>query len=277
MTTNEHWEKIAHRWNQVGSPLRPAEDDLRHFMEFLDITRSAPFRSLILGVTPELYKLPWPSGSTILAVDRSPEMIASIWPGPAEAALEANWLDLTFPNATFDAVLCDGGLHLQGYPEDHSSLADSVSRVLLDGGCFVIRLFTLPPEPETPRDVWRDLKQRKIANFHEFKLRMAMALQITPAHGVVLGEVYNAILNHLDGRLQSLTDQTGWPLEQVETLESYRDSSNAYRFLSEADSVEALTASGQLVLTGRRFGRYPLSERCSLLQFRKLGRCDGIR
>ena len=212
LTRTEYWRQIAHCWKQVGSPLRPGTDDLRHFQDFLGISRSTPFRSLILGVTPELYRLPWPSGSTIMAVDRSPEMIACIWPGPAEAAYQANWLDLGFSDESFDTVLCDGGLHLQGYPGGHAGLVRSVSRILSDDGCFLLRLFALPPDPETADDVWGDLKRDKLTSFHEFKLRMAMALQVAPASGIVLAEVYDEISNRLEGRLQAICEQTGWPL-----------------------------------------------------------------
>ncbi len=292
MIAAEHWQQISRRWKSVGAPLRPGEDDVRHFAELLGISRAAPFRSLILGVTPELYSLPWPEGSTVLAADRSPEMIACIWPGPAEAAHRADWLELGFADRSFDAVLCDGGLHLQGYPEGHTRLAHSVSRVLSDDGRFLLRLFALPPEPQTVHDVWGDLEQGKVANFHELKLRMAMALQTIPARGIVLGDVYDAILGHVDGRLGLIADQTGWPPEQVETIESYKNSTNSYHFLSESESVAALTASGRLVLHGRKVGRYPLGERCPLLLFQKtrvaeipesalqlkiIGRRDGIR
>ncbi|NTV97004.1 MAG: class I SAM-dependent methyltransferase, partial [Thiobacillus sp.] len=69
-------------------------------------------RGLILGVTPELYRLPWPDRSLVRAADRTPEMIEYVWPGAAEAVLHSDWRELDVADASFDIVLCDGGLHL---------------------------------------------------------------------------------------------------------------------------------------------------------------------
>ena len=56
-----HWAEIARRWQQVGPPLRPSVQDIAFYTRAIaDIT--AP-RALILGVTPELYHLPWPAGA----------------------------------------------------------------------------------------------------------------------------------------------------------------------------------------------------------------------
>jgi methyltransferase family protein len=265
----DHWRTISQQWSRVGSPLRPGVDDARHFAELLKLDRAAPFRGLILGVTPELYRLPWPNGSTVLAADRSPEMIAAIWPGPIKTAHVADWLELPFADGTFDVVLCDGGSHLLGYPTDHARLSNSLNRVLANGGCFALRLFALPQRAETSAEIWQDLQAGRIANFHVFKLRMVMAKQSTPTQGVVLSQVYDTILGMAGGRLSSLSDQTDWPFEQVATLDSYRNSSNVYHFLTEDKSVAAITASHRFSLEDRREGNYPLGERCPTLLFRK--------
>ena len=82
-----HWAAIARQWKQLGPPLRPVAQDIGFYWNAAEKwvrERGAP-RVLLLGVTPELYHLPWPKGTDLLAVDRSQAMIETVWPGPKEA------------------------------------------------------------------------------------------------------------------------------------------------------------------------------------------------
>jgi SAM-dependent methyltransferase len=248
----------------VGVPLRPCHDDLRHFSELLRVKQPGPVQALILGVTPELYGLDWPVGARIRAADRSPEMIQAIWPGPPADAVLSEWLNLPFGDASFDRVVCDGGLHLVGYPDGHRKLVQSIARVLKPEGRFVVRLFSLPERRETPQQVLRDLSTGSIPNFHVFKLRLAMALQRSSHEGIVLNRVFQYLLDAM-GDLNRIAEATGWSREEVSTVNSYRDSTNIYHFLTEAESIEALTSGCLLRFEGRRESRYPLGERCPLL------------
>lgn len=271
MTTPEHWQRISQRWSLVGSPLRPIGEDEAQFTRLLQLETSPALRGLILGVTPELRGLPWPSGSEVWGVDRSPDMIEAIWTGPADRAVNANWLELPWPAETFDRVLCDGGLHLLQFPGEQAKLAHSIARVLRTGGTFALRLFALPDVNQTAPQVLAHLREGRIANFHQFKLRMAMALQKDPESGVILSDVHAEILRACGGDLGQLVDQTGWPADVVATLESYRDSPNVYHFLTEAQSVATLTSQGALRLVGRGVGAYPWAGHCPILLFAKGG------
>lgn len=271
MSTPEHWQRISRRWILVGSPLRPLADDVAQFTRLLQLESSPALRGLILGVTPELRTLPWPAGSDLWAVDRSPDMIQAIWTGPQDRAVNGNWLELPWPAESFDRVLCDGGLHLLKFPGEQTNLARSVARVLRPGGTFALRLFALPASPQAVPEELADLQRGGFANFHEFKLRMAMALQTGAEAGVLLSRVYDEILRFCGGHLERLVDQTGWPAEVVATLESYRDSPNVYHFLTEEESVTTLTSEGALRLVGRGVGSYPWSGQCPILLFAKGG------
>jgi len=68
-----HWAEIARRWAEVGPPLRPSAEDLAFYRRAGRLTRErgAP-RVLLLGVTPELYRLPWPDGTDLLARSHRP-------------------------------------------------------------------------------------------------------------------------------------------------------------------------------------------------------------
>ena len=81
---------VASNWKQLGSPLRPLAEDVDFFAralrEWCAAHPGAKPRALILGVTPELYRLPWPDAALVRAADRTPAMIRSDHPGWCEAA-----------------------------------------------------------------------------------------------------------------------------------------------------------------------------------------------
>ena len=77
------WTRQAAQWERLTSPGRPCGDDLAFFDGLANdfaARHSAP-RVLLLGATPELATLAWPSGTDLLAVDRCPRMLSTVWPG----------------------------------------------------------------------------------------------------------------------------------------------------------------------------------------------------
>ena len=266
-----YWHTIAAHWNNVGHPLRPNAQDIDGFTSLLNLPGNRPLRILILGVTPELYGIHWPNGSEILAADRSEPMIKAIWPGPPDTAFTANWTALPFDAASFDAVLCDGGLHLQRYPTGQRQIAESIARILKPNGRFLIRLFALPDSPESPEQVFSDLHAGRIPSLHIFKLRLAMALQKNPESGVILNSVYARVIEEIDN-LDALQELTGWPANEISSLSSYDASTTRYSFLNRAQSIQTLCAQGKLALHGQVANPYPLGERCPILSFRKSDR-----
>jgi hypothetical protein len=207
--TQHHWEVIAHSWRHVGAPLRPCPQDCANFANLVGLPNREPLDILILGVTPELFHLSWPAGSTVRAVDRSMEMIRVIWPGSPASACHADWLAMPFPPGSFDCVLCDGGLHLLEGPALQRSLSAVVSGVLKLGGQFIVRLFAQSALPEDPHQIFSDLKAGNIPNLHIFKLRLAMALQESFETGIVLNEVYDRIISELGSFMKSSLRPTG--------------------------------------------------------------------
>ncbi len=188
------WPVVAGNWKQLGSPLRPVAEDVAFFeralREWCAAHPGAKPRALILGVTPELYRLPWPDPALVRAADRTPAMIAHIWPGPAAHVIQADWRELPLPDASLDVVVCDGGLHLLDYPQGQSQLARTLARLIAPGGLFVVRLFVPPPQPEGAPEVLGALLAGRIPDLNCLKLRLGMALQRSPATGVALHAVW---------------------------------------------------------------------------------------
>src|SRR6187397_2166487 len=81
----DHWQSHSLGWELIGSPLRPAPDDMAivatAVSELGEVARQRGLSVLILGVTPEYARFPWPSKTSLVACERSPAMIEHVWPG----------------------------------------------------------------------------------------------------------------------------------------------------------------------------------------------------
>jgi SAM-dependent methyltransferase len=263
-----HWPEIAARWSLVGPPLRPSREDTDFLRrEVLPRLRATP-RVLILGVTPELCRLPWSAGATIRAVDRAQAMIDAVWPGEPGTAVCADWRSMPFENASFDVLLCDGGLHLLDVP-GQASLLRETRRVLRPDGVCAFRLFVPPAEREPARVVLNEFLAERIANVNELKMRLLMALQASPDEGVELNNVWRAIAG-LAPDLDILAARTGIDAAALRALETYRDCPARYHFVDEADATATFVAAG-FHLVARGVPAYPLGERCPTLVLRAGG------
>lgn len=262
-----HWGAMAEIWRQVGPPLRPSPEDQKLYWSFIHpwIAQLAEARVLILGVTPELFHLPWPKNCHLLACDRAREMIDNFWPGRPEQVLEADWRELPLPNESRDLVLCDGGLILLD-PAGQRALVDRLSQVLAPGGRGLLRLFALPEFAEAPEQVMEDLLARRIPSLNILKLRLGMALQESPEKGIAVHQLWK-LLHATEPDWTCLAERVGWPVEHLRAIDAYHDSPACYRFPTVAGVEELFCGTGQFVSLGRRTGKYPLAERCPVVAF----------
>ena len=53
---------MANVWNEIGPPLRPGAEDIAHYRRFAEpaLAKNDSPQILLLGVTPELYRIAWP-------------------------------------------------------------------------------------------------------------------------------------------------------------------------------------------------------------------------
>jgi SAM-dependent methyltransferase len=226
------WSALARRWRLLGPPLRPAPEDVQVSLAL--VQRWAPPRSpraLLLGVTPELATMAWPEGTRLWALERNPDMIASVLPTarlPAGAeAVGGDWRAMPFADGSFDIVLGDGCFTTLRFPEDHRVVAAEVRRVLAAGGLLIIRLFVAPEEREPLAAVGDDLWGGRIGNLHVLKWRIAMAIH--EDGGVRLGDIWNAYRAVVPDPSR-LVRELDWSEETTGTIEVYRDSDARYAF-----------------------------------------------
>lgn len=261
----DHWAEMARQWRQAGSPLRPSKQDLSFCIDAVGEWHRhcgvAP-RVLLLGVTPDIYRLPWPEGTDILAVDRSQPMIDIVWPGSKDAVLCADWLTLALPDSSRDIALCDGGLPLLSYPQEQQQLVHILRSLLSDKGLCIFRLFVPPQQRESTDAVLQDLFEGRISNLNILKLRLAMSLQNSAAQGVELRTVWCAV-REIASDLEGLAEKIGWPLEHMLAINIYRDSTARYSFVTVDQVCDLFCGrSGGFKLRYLHVPSYEFGERC---------------
>lgn len=266
-----HWNKHAQHWRYVKAPLRPCPQDMALFEKALEecFPARAALDALMLGVTPELAANRWTPALNLIAVDNTLAMIQSVWPkhGPRRTVVCGNWLELPLRDARMDLAMIDGGLPAISFPEAHQKLGKELHRILKIDGVFMARIFARPETTESVDDVLMALHAGLIGNFHVFKFRMAMALQAQdPERGVRLGDVWRKVNEHFEDRSR-LAELTGWPIDEIATIDAYHDSRANYHFPSVAEMIELLAPVFECVEEKR--GTYELAERCPILLFRR--------
>lgn len=262
------WDNYARDWHLVAAPLRPSAEDLAIYERAIggwQAGRARAPRALLLGVTPEIATMRWPSDTQLLAIDRSGGMIEHVWPAraaPHGAAVRGDWLKLPIRDASRDVVVGDNPFTRHRYPQGHREMLASLRRVLSADGLLVLRYFCAPEEPERPDQVFADLRAGRVGNFHIFKWRLAMALQPSLDQGVPWGAVWDAW--HAEVRdPEGLMRGRGWPVELLRTIEVNRGSADRVTFPTYAEVLAVLGEAFEPVQ--RIVPRYELGERCPIV------------
>ena len=258
-----HWEAYHRHWALLGPPLRPPAEAV----EAVGREAGCPGANvLLLGVTPELAGL----GKTLRAVDSSPAMIAAVWPGDTETrhAAVGSWLDLPLDDASVDAVIGDGSLNSLGTEAERMGMMREVARVLRPGGRAAIRLFAAPEHRQDIAGITAEADAGRGGSFHAFKLRLAVALAgADPDCSVPVGRIRSTV-EALHPDRAALARATGWKLEEIATINSYRNSDVIYSFATAARLVrEAGSFFAEVRLAPS--GSYHLADRCPILVMRR--------
>ena len=162
--SDNYWDRIADLWRLFGPPIRPAADDLVVYQEIVDRATAlidGPPRVLLLGVTPELYRLRWPADAEVLALDSSSPMLEAVWQGPADTAVTGSWTAMPFADQSFTLLLCDAGVGLLD-PVGQGELLAEVQRVLVPDGTLAVRLFAPQGRTGTVAEIFEDLDRGRL-------------------------------------------------------------------------------------------------------------------
>jgi len=266
----DHWGRLSSFWGLLGSPLRPAPEDVAVAASVVRAWHEAhadgPPHALILGVTPELATLPWPPGTALHAIDASAAMVGALWPREAapagSVARTGDWRALDLPDASVDLVLGDGCFTVLAYPADHAAVIRELHRVLRPGGRLVVRAFVLPQTREALADVGAALWAGRIGSMNALKWRLAMAVQPPARRDVAVVDLLEAF-RRVCPDPSRLVAQLGWAADAVATVESYRGSAASYSFCTLAE-VRALL-DGHFTELSCHVPGYELGDRCPTL------------
>ncbi len=166
---------------------------------------------------------------------------------------------MPFEDGSFDLVLSDCGLTPLVGPGLLEALGDEMRRVLRPEGRVVMRHFA-SGEWVVALPVLRGLVQKGMAaGFHEFKLRLLMALDAElDEDGVPLGLVWERFQQEFPDR-RELARQLGVEVDEVDTIDAYRGRTVRYAFPPVDQLASRFT--GFEVRLGQA-GRYGFAEAC---------------
>jgi hypothetical protein len=271
----DHWVEHAVQWQHVGPPLRPCPQDIKIFEEVVacwadSVCSPLPLRALLLGVTPELALMHWPSNTRLLAIDRCPAMISMVWPAKEARQAQAvcgDWRELSLPSGSIDIVLGDGCFTTLSYPQEYHQVAGNLYETLSSRGWVVLRFFIRPLKKESVSEIWTDLQAGRIVSFHACKWRLAMALHgPTAGHGVCLDDIWRA-WHHAEVDKTQLKIAQNWTPDVMATINNYRGVMTRYHFPTLTEVRQIFTRYFQE--KDCHVGDYELADRCPIFVFSK--------
>jgi SAM-dependent methyltransferase len=188
-------------------------------------------------------------------------MLAQVWPGDSEGrrAILGDWTALPFPDQAFAAAIGDAPLNAAPFHAER--VVAEVARVLAPSGRFIFRAFCSPAQAESLETIADDVWKGRAGNLHALKWRIAMSLAASRRHAIVAVADILAAFDGLFPDRSALARQTGWPAEEIATLDAYIGAEHSLGFPTLKDMIE---------LVGTRFSEisvidgtgYPLAE-CS--------------
>ncbi|UCE31602.1 MAG: hypothetical protein JSW68_01190 [Burkholderiales bacterium] len=265
------WSRNARDWALIRSPLRPCAEDLAILREL-----SAPAWDksgercvgLILGVTPEFAALPWPPSTTLLAVDRSRQMIDAVWPGNDRilaAVAQGLWQHLPVASGSVDLAVGDGCLTALASAREYRRFFEQLALALAPQGRIVMRSFVRLEPQESMADVFEAVERGAIGNMSTLKWRLAMAAQTSVDDGASLRQVHRAFCERWPDR-DALASRVGWARAAIDTIDAYENTPGTYAFPT-LQEIER-SARGLFSIDAVRHGSYELAERCPTLLLR---------
>ncbi len=261
--------RLARQWSLQGPPLIPSPEDVaivarvaRTWSE--EHPRRAP-EALLLGLTRELATMDWPTGTRLVAVDRSEGAIGALWrrdgTPPGSTARLGDWRALELADASVDLVVGDGALTVVAYPGDYGPLARELRRVMRPAGRCALRSFTRPSRPETVDGVGRALQAGRVRGFHALRWRVAMAAA-DASHNVRVRDAWRAFQD-VCPEPRATCERFGWNPSWLATVDAWRDGEATYAF-PPLEQVRAALRDDFVELACHVPG-YELGERCPTL------------
>jgi len=270
INNNDHWNSQATKWASIGPPLRPSSEDISVFNDMLNkcSEKSSLTKSLLLGVTSEIATIDYFDKNHLIAIDRNISMInqlSAIESNNAKLMIQGDWLTMPFENGSLNIVIGDGCFTQLHYPNDYKNVLKNISRLLKKNGFVIFRFFT-KNNLESEEHIINEIKTNKIKNFHIFKFRLAMALQLDVEKGVKLSDIWNT-WESLKINTNILAASLNCDIETIQSIDSYKNSKARYSFPSEIELTEVLCENFTLIEHYQP--EYPFGDQCPIMLLQK--------
>ncbi len=271
-TKPEHWDTFAQSYYQLGAPLHPTAEDIAAMTHLIAQVNAAAggrgVKALMWGATPAIADLDWPTGSYLLAVDRSTGIINRVWPGdiPRQRKAKcADWLTLRLEAGAYDVVIGDGSFNCLEYPLGYQRLGSITQNALQPQGALIARFFVKPAKLETLDTVFQALMRGRIGSFHAFKWRLAMAILGDSQVNIAVRDIWH-VWQQAEIDQAKLMAVTGWSAATIATINNYQQSDAYYSFPSFYEIQQLL--ADRFVVSHVYTPTYELGDRCPTVMFR---------
>ena len=234
------WEIYSSHWHGQSTPLRPTSLDLNLYEQFFNeaILNQSHHNLLILGVTPELYKLGKALKLYVRGYDESKAMIQTVWPGPPQDVVTENWLDIAKVLKDKSIVVCDGGFHLLKFEEQHNFIQTLQSESLIQS-CFIFRFFLPVINKFNSSQILKKFEQKEIPTINYLKFHLWNAEDINKNNTIQLKNVWDTVMQRADGDVVKYFKKYGFSDEEILTFKLYEDNSTIYYFRT-IDEINSL-------------------------------------
>lgn len=265
------WRKHSNQWQKMGPPLRPCARDGEATMKLALpalLARKTAATVAVLGVTPEIVRLPWPNHVHIHAFDQSAEMIGALWhphPHLPSKVTQARWQELPVPDQSIRLVVGDGSLNALPHVSEYAQVLSELARVLETDGLLCVRAYVRPEHREPLEAIVKDALVGNIRSFHALKWRMAMSLSEAPGYSVAATDILAAFEVAFPDR-SVLAQATNWSLEVIDTIDAYREASTRFNFPT-LPALQDICAPW-FVIHDFVYADYELGERCPTSSWR---------
>ncbi len=255
---SEAWSEFHLRFPSLRPPQSVTPDTAARVAAALE---GHDDRVLLLGVTPALTGI----GRSLVAVDRSANMIANVWPGDdaRRHVVEADWRAMD-PGGDFSAVIGDGSFNCLAWPGDHAAAFARLGALLRPGARFVLRFFVTPEPCERIAALADATQAGQVESIHALRWRLGMALCAERgAVNIPVTDIY-ALFERLFPDRALLAGQTGWTIDEIGTIDFYRASPDIISFPTMRQ-IRAAVPPGFSDVRLLSSGDYDLAERCPLV------------
>lgn len=251
--------KHSNNWDKLKAPARPTESVVN---DFKSLVPEGPI--LLLGVTPEIAN----SYDNVLAVDRDPKMIENVWPGDTNNKMAVNAYWETFlPGKKFKGVIGDVAVTMLADKNSINSFHKKAFDMLNPGGTVAQRIFHKPSDPITREQLIDMLSKPATINFNAFKWMLFMCYAEETHSKIKLRNILT-LFNQICPVREFAARDTGWSIDDINTIELYKDSDWEVIVMSKKEWLETVPKDAINVKFTYQTD-YDLAELCPILSFSK--------